>query len=438
LKNFSLKIIYLTIVLGIAGFSGCLNPLEQTEKVSAFRDKGRIVISIGGGTNDAQARTVGPNTGGFTKYTLTFSGSETHDPVDIVGGSSVAVDISPGSWTIGAVGYTGTAGKYTAAAEGSAQVNVKDGDVSPVTIILGPKPTAAGTGTLSYSITVPTGVSGSLVVTTAAGGAVSGGTIPLTAGRANTGTKDLNHGQYLVRVSLNKGAIAAGFTEALHIYTGLTSTLPARTYTDSDFSEAPVQEQIIPSLAGVWYSHYSGIGRLDGYRIGRWKDFDAVMGAAKLSLFPNLRRSTYTSQTGPGNDDFFIFYDDTVYGEQENGTGGSALSINMGYIGIVRTVNVFNGDPNRGAIIIEYLRGCAPQWDPDIKDGQRPFFGIYYKKTGADTVQLANPVDLTAMANGDKYYTEMATLQEAIAKNTVANDPAFIVWSVVIPQDRVK
>jgi hypothetical protein len=441
LKNFSLKIIYLAFVLSVAGFTGCLNPFERPEEVSAFRDKGRIVVSIGSDTNGAQARTIGPDAAKFAKYTLTFSGPEAHDPVDIVGGSSVAVDISPGSWTIGAVGYTGTTGNYTAVAEGSAQVNVSEGETSPVIVVLEPKSTAAGTGTLSYSITVPAGVTGSLVVTTAAGGGVSGGTIPLTAGTANAGTKTLAHGQYLVRVRLGKGGIYAGFTEALHVYAGLTSTLPARTYTDNDFREISVSDQLIESFAGVWYSRDPGIGRLDGYRIGRWKDFDAIMGAAKLSLFPKLQRFTYTSQTGsnvPGNDDFFVFYDDTVYGEQEDGTGGSALSINMGYIGIVRGVNVFSADLNRGAIIIEYLRGCAPQWDDDIKDGQRPFFGIYYKKTDADTVQLANAVDVKAMDSGNKYYTETATLQEAINKNTAENDSAFIVWSVAIPQKREK
>jgi hypothetical protein len=163
------------------------------------------------------------------------------------------------------------------------------------------------------------------------------------------------------------------------------------------------------------------------------------MGTAKLSLFPALQRFTYTSQTGsnvPGEDDFFIFYDDTVFGEQEDGTGGSPLSSAMGYIGIARAVNIFDDDPDRGAIIIEYLEGCAPQWEPDIKEGQLPFFGIYYKKTDANTVQFANAVDVEALNAGGKYYTETATLQKAIDKNTAENDSAFIVWGVVIPFER--
>jgi hypothetical protein len=34
------------------------------------------------------------------------------------------------------------------------------------------------------------------------------------------------------------------------------------------------------------------------------------------------------------------------------------------------------------------------------------------------------------------YYTETATLQEAVDKNNAANSSSFISWGVVIPQER--
>jgi hypothetical protein len=441
LKNLFLKIVCLAIVLSATGLTGCLGPLEPLGKAPS--DKGRVVIRIGSDTGGAEARTIGPAPGSFTKYTLSFFGPTAHDQVDIAGGNSVTAELSPGFWTIDAVGYTGTNGNYTAAAEGSAQVTVGEGELSPVVVVLGPKSTAAGTGTLDYSITVPPGTSGSLVVTTAAGGTVSGGTIPLAAGTANTGTKALAPGQYLARARLEKGGVYAGFTEALHVYAGLISALPARIYTDTDFSEAPAPEQIMASLTGVWYSWYPGIGRLDGYRIGRWEDFEElVVDSGKIALFPAFDLSdpkTCGAGTTPRDDDYFVFYDDTVYGEQEDGSGGNGgwgSDTVFRYIGIFRASNIFDSDLKWGAIIIEYLEGCAPQWDPDLKDGQLPFFGIYYKKTDTGAVQFANPVDLDAMYAGDKYYTETATLQEAINKNTAENDSAFIVWSVVTPSER--
>jgi hypothetical protein len=198
-------------------------------------------------------------------------------------------------------------------------------------------------------------------------------------------------------------------------------------------------EELLSSVSGVWYSHYAGIGRLDGYRIGKWKDFDTVV-AGKTALFPNLERKTYTTESGsdtPGDEDFFVLYDDTVYGQADD-EAPPGESWGFSYCGIVRAANIFNGDPDRGAIIIEYLRGCAPQWDDDIKDGQRPFFGIYYRVINPDCIQMANPVDLAAQSAGKNYYTEQEHLDEAVALNTVENEAEFISWGVVIPQDREK
>jgi hypothetical protein len=425
MKSYFLKIFYPLIVVTMAVFSGCFGPLAAPVPP----DTGRVAIHIGA----AEARTVAPATSSFTKFILTFSSaSAAYGPVEIRNGSSATADLPPGSWTITATGYVGT----VEAAEGRTELSVSGGALTPATIVLGPKTTAAGTGTLSYAITTPPGAAGFLILTTAAGGVVSGGPLALAPGTSNAGTATLAPGQYLARVRLEKGGGSAGLAEALHVYAGLTSALPARTYTDSDFRAVPVWDPLLESLAGVWYSRYPGIGRLDGYRIGRWKNFDTIMTAAKVGLFPALQRLTYTDQSGsavPWDDDFFVFYDDTVYGQQEDGSGGSPLSAAMGYIGIVRAVNSFNG-PDQGAIIIEYFEGCAPQWHGAIKGGQLPFFGMYYQKTGADTAQFANAVDVDAMDAGENYYTDTATLEEAIAKNTA--DKNFVVWDVVTPSER--
>lgn len=198
----------------------------------------------------------------------------------------------------------------------------------------------------------------------------------------------------------------------------------------------PRFERIMSLFSGVWYSRYAGIGRLDGYRIGRWQDFDAVMDG-KTALFPALERKT-ANFPQPWNGDYFVFYDDTVYGEGEDGTGGNGgwSYFITRYVGIVRAVNIFNSDPDRGALIIEYLKGGCPTWDNDIAYGQRPFFGIYYRVLDSDTIQMANAVDLAALYAKQKYYTERGSLREALELNTVENEAEFISWGVVIPQDR--
>jgi hypothetical protein len=203
-------------------------------------------------------------------------------------------------------------------------------------------------------------------------------------------------------------------------------------------------EAIMSSMSGVWYSHYAGMGRLDGYRIGKWDDFAALVeDSGKIDLFPGVVKP-YTAESGspPVAGDYFVLYDDTVFGQTDSGTGGNGVWDKAAhYIGIVRAINTFNGDPDRGAVIIEYLKGCAPQWDEGIKNGQRPFFGVYYRVLNKDrvkmnTVQMANAVNLAALYAGEKYYTETKTLNEAIELNTVENEAEFISWGVVIPQDR--
>ena len=216
--------------------------------------------------------------------------------------------------------------------------------------------------------------------------------------------------------------------------------------TDKLSPDDPNFISLMDSMSGVWYSHYAGVGRLDGYRIGKWSEFETLM-ASKKSLFPNLdeqEQKTYTKQSGsdtPADSDYFVFYDDTVFGQKDDDSGGNGGwgSLVTRYIGIVRAVNIFNGDRNRGAIIIEYLKGCAPGWLdswPESKSGGRPFFGIYYRVLDRDTVQMANAVDLAALYAGERYYTETATLDEAVEKNNVENEAEFISWGVVIPQDR--
>jgi hypothetical protein len=210
-------------------------------------------------------------------------------------------------------------------------------------------------------------------------------------------------------------------------------------------------------MSGVWYSHY-GTMRLDGYRIGKFgengENFEKKMGETKLALFPTNGdpfESPYPLYPGAGGeeeayipraDDYYLFCDDTVYGEDDQGEGGNGGWEEVGlvtrYAGIVRAVNVFNGNEKTGAIIVQYFKGCAPTWSADIKDGQRPFFGMYYwvSAESGDKIQMANAVDLAALHAGEEYYTETATLAEAIEKNNKANASEFISWGVVWPQER--
>jgi hypothetical protein len=207
-------------------------------------------------------------------------------------------------------------------------------------------------------------------------------------------------------------------------------------------------EERLNFMSGVWHSGYPGIGWLDSYRIRQWgslTDEDKLCMQSLFSAYGFDINNAKTYKTGdvPQNTDYILLYDDTVYGQDDS---SSATDGNWGfaYMGLVRAINIFNGDIDRGAIIIEYLEGCDPNWlwDPDgykyqgLGRGEKPFFGVYYRVLGPDTVQMANAVDLAALYAGKHYYTEKGTLVEAIAANSVENEAEFISWGVVSPQQR--
>jgi len=199
-------------------------------------------------------------------------------------------------------------------------------------------------------------------------------------------------------------------------------------------------------MCGVWYSHSAGIGRLDGYRIRKWNDLTAADKAKAQALFPGLdldNPQTYSTKNVPQDSDYVLLFDDTVYGQEEDDLE-SAVNWGFCYMGLVRAINIFNDNKNRGAIIIEYFEGGDPAWlsDPDgysyqgLKPGELPFFGVYFKILSQNTVQMANPVDLAAMYAKKRYYTERGTLPQAVDTFDVENEAEFISWGVVFAQER--
>jgi hypothetical protein len=215
----------------------------------------------------------------------------------------------------------------------------------------------------------------------------------------------------------------------------------------------PEFASILDRMCGEWYSHY-GADRLDGYRIGKFgvdgENFEQEMGRAKLALFPTnddpfeppypLYQGGEPEAYTPRANDYYLVYDDTVYGQNDQGEGCNGgwedLGLIMRYAGIVRAVNVFNNDENTGAVIVQYFAGCPPTWTAEVKAGELPFFGMYYRVHNENLVQMANAVELAGLFSGEAYHTETATLGEAIEKNNAVNDSEFISWDIVWPQDR--
>jgi hypothetical protein len=173
----------------------------------------------------------------FTRYALSFTpdSGQAPDPVDITEGVDRDVTLPVGTYTISAAAIKDAAEIAAGRVEG---IVVTEGGSVDAAIVLGPK-TGSGSGTFSYSIDL-TGVTGldggkgSLFITPAQGGGLT--IIDLPQGqKTESDSLALPAGSYSVGVSLTKGTRSGGFSgEALHIYAGLGSTLPPRTFTDDD------------------------------------------------------------------------------------------------------------------------------------------------------------------------------------------------------------
>jgi hypothetical protein len=211
-----------------AGFSACNTGGGPGAALPAAWGTARVRLSLAGleVPNDY-----------FTKYALSFTPDSgmVPDPVAITEGADRDVALPVGTYTISAAAIKDTSEIAIGRVEGIA---VTEGGSVEAAIVLGPK-TGSGGGTFSYSIDL-TGVTGldegkgSLFITPAQGGGLT--IIDLPQGqKTESDSLALPAGSYSVGVSLTKGARGGGFSgEALHIYAGLESALPPRTFTDDD------------------------------------------------------------------------------------------------------------------------------------------------------------------------------------------------------------
>jgi hypothetical protein len=257
MKNLLRKALYAGVILCIAVLAGCMTPVNQPEQTAVSPGKGRVVISIGSG-----ARTIAPDTSSISKFTLSFTGPETVEPVTVTGGTA-DVELAPGAWTISATGYNAA---NTPLAEGSAAVTVTGGDTGTVDILLTPK-TDGANGTFRYQIDVWVGVESEseMSVTTPEGDVVHTHALKRGldwsgddhTGQINQGTKSLPPGEYIVQARLRSSADAdakfAGRTEIIHIYSGLTTQLSGWSFDNADFrdavSELDLTSRITPPAA---------------------------------------------------------------------------------------------------------------------------------------------------------------------------------------------
>jgi hypothetical protein len=249
MKKIYKKSFIMTLAASLLILGACNNILTPPQ-YRGNGETGTVYIAIDGKNTDA--RTLAPTVDNFTRYVVSFSGPGTQADVEITGGSSRAVSLVAGDWTITVKAYTGTAGSYNEVGQGSALVNVPAGGSASADITI--TPISGGQGDLSYSVSIP-GVDRAVLSLTNMSTDTPVSDIDLITAGGGPGTLadklNLASGYYLLKIRLEQGGKYAGRTEVVYIYDGLT-TNAGYIFTDNDFVDEVNLDNTVNLTDGVW------------------------------------------------------------------------------------------------------------------------------------------------------------------------------------------
>ncbi|GHV71607.1 hypothetical protein AGMMS49928_24170 [Spirochaetia bacterium] len=210
------------IVLAVFSFIGCPQPIGQRTLIPP----GKGVVRIDTGTG--AALTAMP-AAAFDHYEYWFS--KNGAAALKLNPSEGIFELEPGTWTVTVKAFAGT-GTDTLAAEGTSEAfAISAGeDAGTISVTIHPV-VSEGYGTLSYTLTYPSGITvESFTLTLLAGdspidllsGSPEAGTDPKT----RSGTKaDIPAGYYEARAVLKKGTVTGGKSEVVHIYKNMSTPL---------------------------------------------------------------------------------------------------------------------------------------------------------------------------------------------------------------------
>ena len=231
-KTANMVLAFLYTLFSLLFFCTCENIFDPPSKPVDNNVSGDVcLVRIYIGEYDASARTVQPSHDAVKGYRLTFSGPRTRAAVDITEGNSADVSLHDGTWVITATAYTlsGAIGNNNdAVASGSITVSLANGAVTGTIAPIILAPSGTGTGTIQYSITAGSGVSGSMKLFAIDGNTpVSSFAVDGELAISDTVSADfaLAAGRYICEVKLvNEEGHVAFHNEVIEIWKGTTTT----------------------------------------------------------------------------------------------------------------------------------------------------------------------------------------------------------------------
>jgi uncharacterized protein YceK len=199
----------LLITTAFVILSGCSGVFQPPEQEPAAPGTGRVLVSIG---DASAARTFLPAALSSPVYSLTFSASGKADiGPSLIASNTTEQELEEGTWTLDVKAYldqndVGDPAKVVAAA--TETVSVSPGGAKTVQVSLFPVQTETGSGTLSYTITLPSTspASASLTIEKLSGEAASPVVKDLLEdAESYAGSVSLTPGTYRLTVKLSDG-----------------------------------------------------------------------------------------------------------------------------------------------------------------------------------------------------------------------------------------
>jgi hypothetical protein len=425
MKN-SIIVTLISLSIMMISLNSCVNQINLQNTPDPNKGYVAITVAMPQGlpaesTMVHVARTIFPGMDSIAKYELSFEGPESTASVTVNLGINNPIELAAGNWTVTATAFTGSAGSYTVIARGSAAIPVNPGETASASITLGP--VTGGTGYFTYSITVPNGAAGSLVITSPEGAALSGGNISLATNPINSNTISLPSGQHLVQVSLSLNETQAGKTEILHVYPGMTSSIEY-IFSENNFrfvtnlsDNTGVNDTIVVPGDIRWYQFTAASGT--GYHV-QWNDSgqgdSAKTGNIKVSAYNSDGSTIFTNiDSGWISPQLITGVSGTIYLKAQGYSGDSTGTYAIKYWSIVP-------DPAAPAVSAG-LNMLTVQWAAvtgasayEVWVGTSNDSGMA-EKHGGDITGLTT--EINGLENGTTYYVWVK------AKNSVGTISGF-------------
>ncbi len=245
---------FVLLTAAICAFFSCENFFSQINANRIPAEGGTISIVL----NSDESRTVLPQTPEFIKYRLEFENKEglTSD-VQILTDNKADISLPEGKWKITAYGIVEFDGAEADAAQGYAEVEVKNGISVNAAITITPQmsgvqgsftwklSTAAGINLTSWTVKLSEFGSETLIINES--GTFSGYTNPLS----QSGTVTLNPGYYICNMRVSGDTQTAHRTEIVHVASALDSVFDCALTKDDFVKYIRVSGKMSLTVSGI-------------------------------------------------------------------------------------------------------------------------------------------------------------------------------------------